>query len=197
MDYAIRELGIDLHPKSVIHDSNQNEIWVKDLPYVLRAYKRFFRDFLREVYGVDFKYDLELLRTFRDHSVVDMNFETGILEFEEGPLDDILYYEKYLTKFWDMELIDEGGQRPASNDLIEGYCNMLDMGKKPHLFCMDPSVRRSCPMVYGRKWEFKHNWHTDDLCIKMDAMPFDTNDLPDRFALSHLAKVDEAEGLIR
>ena len=197
MDYAIRELGIDLHPKSVIHDSNQNEIWIKDLPYVLRAYKRFFRTFLKEVYGVDFKYDLELLRTFRDHTVVAMDYETGIFEFEEGPLDDILYYEKYLTKFWNMELIEEGSQKPASEDIIEGYCNLLDMGKKPHLYCMDPEVKRNCPMVYGRKWKFNHDWSTDEICIKMDSMPFDLNTVDDRFVLDHNAKVDENEGLIQ
>lgn len=196
MDYAIRQLGFNLKPKSVIHDSNQNEIWIKDLPYILRAYKRFFRDFIKQVYGVDFKYDLELLRTFRDHTVVKMDFNTGIMEFEEGPESDILYYEKYLTNFWNMELIEEGTKKEASDDLIRDFCNMIDWGKKPHLFCMDPMVRRTCPMVSGRKWKFNHDWANDEICKKMDNMSLDAVSMTDIFVKDHSLKLDLNEGLV-
>ena len=181
MDYAIRQLKLDLHPKSVIHDSNQNEIWIDDLFYVAKCYQRFFRQFIKETYGVDFKYDLELMRTFRDHTVFEMDFDTSVCTFD-GPLDDILYYEKYLKNKWKFKVIDEGKQTPASDDLIRDFCDMLDVKKKPHLFCMNPNVKRNCPMVSGRKLEIIHDWKNDELMKKILSMPMDTTQMDDVYS---------------
>lgn len=184
MDYAIRQVGIELHPKSVIHDSNQNEIWIEDLFYVDMAYKRFFRQYIREVFGVDFKYDLELLRTFRDHTVYSMDYETGIMTLD-GSLNDCKYFEKYLTNKWNMTLIDEGEMKPAPEDLYLEYSRSLDNSKRGHQYCMHPLVRRDCPIAYGRKWKVEHDWGSDPIVQKIKAMPFDVTYVKDIFMNDH------------
>ena len=184
MDYAIRQVGIELHPKLVIHDSNQNEIWVEDLFYVDLAYRRFFRQYIRETFGVDFKYDLELLRTFRDHVVYGMDYETGIMTLN-GSLDDCKYFEKYLTKKWNMELIEEGNMKPASEDLFLDYSNSLDNSKRGHQYCMNPIVKRMCPKVEDRKWKINHDWNNDEIVKKINSLPLDVTDIGDVFVRNH------------
>jgi len=184
MDIAIRQLGLEIHPKSVIHDSNQNEIWIKDLFYVDMAYKRFFRQYIKETFGVDFKYDLELLKTFRDHTVYEMDYDTGIMTLK-GPLSDCQYFEKYLLQRWNMTLENVGEMKPASEDLYLDYSKNLDNSKRGHQYCMHPLVRRTCPMVSDRQWKVHHDWDNDELVKKIRSMPYDVSYTNDIFMLNH------------
>ena len=184
MDYAIRQVGLELHPKSVIHDSNQNEIWIKDLFYIDLAYQRFYRRFIKETYGVDFKYDLELLRTFRDHTVYKMDYQTGIMTLN-GSLRDCEYFEKYLLRKWDMSLVNVGDMKEASEDLYLDYSNSLDNSKRGHQYCMDPMVRRCCPIVSNRQWLIRHDWENDEVVKRINSLPADVTLVDDIFMKDH------------
>lgn len=179
MVYAIRQLGIDIHPKSVIHDSNQNLINVKDLFYVDLAYKRFFREFIKQREGVDFKYDLELLKTFRDHTVYSMDFDKGLLTLS-GPEKDLKYYEKYLFDNWDMKIVkDNDSIAEPSKDLYYDFSRALDSSKRGHQYCMDPYVMRTCPWIFGRQYQVSHDWENDELVKAINSMPMDSSGLTD------------------
>lgn len=179
MSYAIRQLGFDIHPKSVIHDSNQNLIWIKDLFYIARAYYHFFREYERDYIGVDFKYDLELMRNYRDHTIFSMDWESGIMTLE-GPEDDIKYYESYLYPNWDMELIKEYEKaEEAPEDLILEFSK--DYSARSHQYCMHPAIKRNCRWLYGRQYKVNHDWDNDPIFKKINELPLDMTTIPDRF----------------
>ena len=179
MSYAIRQLGIEIHPKSVIHDSNQNQIWIKDLFYVAKAYFHFFREYERDYIGVDLKYDLELMRNYRDHTIFNMDWENSIMTLD-GPEDDIKYFEKYLYPNWKIELVKEYESiEPCSEDLYLDYSK--DYAARSHQYCMHPEIKRNCPMLYGRQYHINHDWENDEIFQKIATLPLDMTQTPDRF----------------
>ena len=179
MSFAIRQLGLYIRPLSVIHDSNQNKIKVVDLFYVAKAYYHFFREYEKDYIGVDFKYDLELMRNFRDHTTFNMDWEESIMELE-GPEDDLNYYAGELSKKWELELIQESERvEQPSDDLYSDYSK--DFHKRSHQYCMHPLIKRNCPWVYGRKYKVHHDWKSDPLFLKIDSLPLDMTMTPDRY----------------
>lgn len=168
MDVAAQKLGFELHPMSVIHDSNQNLINVVDLPYIYRIYNRYFREYEKHEIGVDFKYDLELLRNYRDHTVFEFDFKTSIMTFE-GPEDDINYYVNELSKKWKIEWVSKDTQtsKPASDDLILDFSK--DYNARSHQYCMHPMIKRNCPIISGAQYKIIHDWDSDELIKEIDT----------------------------
>lgn len=179
MTYACRQLGFDIHPKSVIHDSNQNLLWIVDLFYINYAYFHFFRQYERDYIGVDFKYDLELMRNYRDHTVFSFDYENSIMTLD-GPEDDIEYYVKHLQTKWKLEMINESDSREKpSEDLYLDFSK--DYNARSHQYCMHPDIKRNCDMVYGRKYKVYHDWENDEMIKKIDSLPLDMTNVTDRF----------------
>lgn len=64
--------------KYTVHDSNINVFKTKDLFKLTMLYRKFFRAFIRDNFGVDFKYDLDLLpMNHRDHMSFNYNHKSG------------------------------------------------------------------------------------------------------------------------
>lgn len=57
---AIRNMGIEIWAESIVHDSNTNDIPINKLFECDFAYRRYFRMYCLEKYGIDFKYDLDI-----------------------------------------------------------------------------------------------------------------------------------------
>lgn len=75
---AARLNNIDLLFKYTVHDSNINVFQIKDLFILTMLYRKFFRGSIKNTFGVDFKYDLDLLPgNHRDHMSFKYNHSSG------------------------------------------------------------------------------------------------------------------------
>lgn len=75
---AARYNNIELLFKYTVHDSNINVFLIKDLFKLTMLYRQFFRGAIKNTFGVDFKYDLDLLPVnHRDHVEFKYNHSSG------------------------------------------------------------------------------------------------------------------------
>ena len=73
-----RQIELPIKFKYSIHDSCINVFEIKNLFFVTMLYRKFFRGFIKNTFGVDFKYDLDLLPVnHRDHTSFLYNHSTG------------------------------------------------------------------------------------------------------------------------
>lgn len=176
MDWACRVLEVPIHPLSIIHDSNQNLTDVVDLFYLDRIYYKFFREYERNYIGVDFKYDLELMKNFKRHTVYDMNFETNEMTLS-GPKIDLEYYEDWLATKWKFKCTDKGILKPAEPDWILDFSRNFNE-KKNHHYCELPNIRLG-ETVSERKYKIDYDWSRDDLIHEISKLPLDVTSIMD------------------
>lgn len=145
----IRALNIDVSVESVIHDSNQNNLPIVDLFEADICYRNFFRKYINEKYGIDFKYDLDIMYNSCEHMSYSLDVDT--LEGKiSGPKKSVDYVFTYL-KEPDITIIsDEVEENPDKGmvDPIGEFIKNPTGGPraKPHYICdyeefLNPYIR--------------------------------------------------------
>jgi len=154
----IRALDIDVSAESVIHDSNQNNLPIRDLFEADICYRNYFRKYIFEKYGIDFKYDLDILYNSCEHMSYSLDVETMEGKIS-GPKGSVDYVFTYLTEPDITILEDEITDNPDKGlvDPIGEFIKNPTGGPraKPHYICDYPEFLSP----YIRTVKFKVNRH--------------------------------------
>jgi hypothetical protein len=117
ISHHARRLGYQCGAESYIHDSITNLVDVKDLLRIDLLYRKYFRSWCRRLFGIDFKYDLDLGVNFKDKFSYEFDLENMTVELS-GTEVDVNYIIKYL----------EPEKIYMTKDTAEQVCEILNSG---------------------------------------------------------------------
>lgn len=130
----IQKEGYEIYSETVIHDSNTNMIRIENLPEIDLIYRRYFRKYVREKFGADYKYDLDLLHNFADHSSWSMDIEKHEATIS-GTIEDVDYIWKHMSAKRDVTLISEEVDESDYNQFDDFIKRAM---WRPHVVCSLP-----------------------------------------------------------
>lgn len=102
----LREAGIPTSIISVVHDSNQLRIKIKDILQALLGVEKFFKKYFKEVYNLDYAYDIDILLNLRDALKFNWNQETGEIKIA-GIAEQVDFLANTMMKYYDIEKVSE------------------------------------------------------------------------------------------
>jgi hypothetical protein len=142
ISHHARRLGYQCGAESYIHDSITNLVDVKDLLRIDLLYRKYFRSWCRRLFGIDFKYDLDLGVNFKDKFSYEFDLENMTVKLS-GTEVDVNYIIKYLEPEYgiDSYLVDEKKIKPIPDDpkaknIFDNWLNFTHW--RQHLYIDDP-----------------------------------------------------------
>ncbi len=144
----IRKLGIPVFAECIVHDSNTNNLPLEYLYEADLCYQRYFRQFIREKYGIDFKYDLDLGRDSCNNMSYHLDMETRICKIS-GIREDVDYVMSYLGK-QDITMIKDE-IKDIWKDPLDNF--FKDSNDRSHMICDLPDFQHH----ESRSVEFRVN----------------------------------------
>lgn len=136
------ELGIDIEPVGMIHDSCQNTFSMKYLFYMDKLCKKYFTEYLKKKTGIYYPFEIELCRNLRDH--IEYSRDNDIITME-GCIDDLNYIIDNLKKDYLLELVSDELIEKSPDDKLHYECELMSTRprKKPHLMSISPDIYKS------------------------------------------------------
>lgn len=162
-----RRLGYKCGAESYIHDSITNLVEVKDLLRIDLLYRKYFRAWCNQLFGIDYKYDLDLGVNFKDKFSYNFDLENMTVEID-GKKCDVDYIIKYLEPEYGIDeyISDEGYKESYGDDgsesVMDHWLNFTHW--REHLYIDDPEFdTRECRHV---KFKINHltgvDWYYED-----------------------------------
>lgn len=172
---AMWQLGIPYEPWSVVHDSNQSQLFIKDIFHADMVYRKFFRQYMKDMLKIDFAYDLDLLKNFRDHTEYKFNMEAKTVDLT-GTKSDIDYYLKYWDQSYDMKVLERTEEPPnpdpMKDDLMVRFSGRFQ--KREHIYCGNPLIKKT-PKTHV-KLLFDYDFENDRIMKEIRKMPLNVQD---------------------
>lgn len=127
----IRNRGYEIYPQTVIHDSSTNKIRIENLPEIDLCYRRYFRKYIKEKYGVNYEFDLDIMRNFRDKLSYNLDIKTHRITLS-GNKDDVDYIMKHMQLH--RKIIIESDE-VVDND-VDNFTKFMEVPfYRPHVVC--------------------------------------------------------------
>lgn len=142
------ELGIDIEPIGMIHDSCQFSFSIKYLFAVEQLFDKYFTQYFLKKTGILYPMEPEFCRNMRDHieySRTSDQIDEDIITME-GCIDDINYIINHLIKEnYKLALVSDELITKYPDDKLHYECELLSTRptKKPHIMSIDPGIYKS------------------------------------------------------
>jgi len=141
--------GIETYVTSIIHDSTQQSFPIKNIFEAYIIYNKYFRQYIKERYDIDYKFDLDICRDYMHNLSFSYNPKT-----KEGSLSgnkvDMDYIMNELGN--DIKIISDETKDDKS-DCLDGW--LKNNEAKGHLFCnlpdFDTKSVRTVSFIVQRK----------------------------------------------